>query len=327
MTMASAGQADFTGEPTGGRGGTGTEAGGGHGKGGVGGDVELNKTRGNTGGNVGGAEGVLVRAVRQGDRGALGVLLERYEKRIYNVVLRMVRHHEDAKELTQDAMLRVVQHIDQYDGRAALSTWMIRIAMNLSISHLRKQKLRRAASLDADGYGGGGGGGGGYGGGSGRGGGSGGGGGGGMTPMRQQIADLSEPGPELRVEKEEMIQLLHTAVASLDEDLRSVIVLRDIDQMDYAQIAEVLDIPMGTVKSRLFRARLALRHEMYKRYPADEAGDSGSSHLTNSSQSSSNSATEQANPKSGDVSGQTLGETIHKTTDHTKPDTTGASHA
>ena len=184
----------------------------------------------------------LIAAVKRGDLDALGRLLKRYEKRLYNVVLRMVSDREDAAELTQDAMLKIVQHIQDFRGQSALSTWMIRIAMNLSISHLRKRQLRQTASLDqtapGDDQG---------------------------TSLRQQLADQREPSPESNVEKQEMLRHLAAALDSVEEDFRAVLVLRDIDQMEYQQIAEVLAIPVGTVKSRLFRARLALRRTMLAR--------------------------------------------------------------
>lgn len=184
----------------------------------------------------------LIAAVRRGDLDALGRLLKRYEKRLYNVVLRMVSDREDAAELTQDAMLKIVQHIQDFRGQSALSTWMIRIAMNLSISHLRKRQLRQTTSLDQtaphDDQG---------------------------TALRQQLADQREPSPDSNVEKKEMLGHLAAALDSVDGDFRAVLVLRDIDQMEYQQIAEVLAIPVGTVKSRLFRARLALRRTMLAR--------------------------------------------------------------
>ena len=179
----------------------------------------------------------------------MGELLHNYHNRLFNVALRMVNQHEDAAELTQDAMLKIVEHLKEYDGRSQLSTWMIRITMNLSISHLRKRKLRKTASLDAPA-------------------------GGSLsdgseisTPLSDRIATENELPPGQCVEKDEMLAELHAAMARLDEEFRSVLVLRDINEMDYREIAEILEVPTGTVKSRLFRARLALRQEMSRMYP------------------------------------------------------------
>src|SRR5690606_17313263 len=105
-----------------------------------------------------------------------------YRQRLFNVCLRMVGSRDDAAELTQDTMVKIVQHIDTYNGKSALSTWMIRIAMNLSISHLRKQKLRHTSSLDV-----------------------------GIDsgqdvsrPLRDRLANGREPGPEQCVQQSEL---------------------------------------------------------------------------------------------------------------------------
>ena len=92
----------------------------------------------------------LVEAAIGGDGAALGELLSRYRHRLYNVVLRMVSHRDDAAELTQEAMLRILEHISDFRGGSNNYTWMVRIAMNLSISHLRKRRIRQSVSLDAE---------------------------------------------------------------------------------------------------------------------------------------------------------------------------------
>ena len=190
----------------------------------------------------------LVVAAAGGQAEALGQLLQRYQSRLYQVCLRMVSNRDDAAEVCQDAMLKIVQHIGDFRSGSAVSTWMIRIAMNLSISHLRKRKLRRTASLDAA-----------YGGDDGD-----------ARPatLGLRLADDGEPGPEHRVQTNEMIARLHDALGRLDEEFRSVLVLRDIEQMDYQGIADTLSLPVGTVKSRLFRARLALREALADEEPA-----------------------------------------------------------
>lgn len=183
----------------------------------------------------------LVDAVARGDQAALGKLLEFYQGPIYNTCLRMLGNRDDAAEVTQEAMLKIIEHVHDFHGHSDISTWMIRIAMNLAISHLRKRKLRQAASLDgsmqADDQ---------------------------TTALRRELADHREPPPDSRVENNEMILNLQQALARLDDDFRAIVVLRDIQEMDYQQIADVLSLPVGTVKSRLFRARLALRHELLR---------------------------------------------------------------
>ena len=196
----------------------------------------------------------LVEAARQGDRGALGQLLKRYQHRLYNVAYRMVTNRDDAAEVAQEAMLRAVEHIGGFEGKARFGTWLTRIVMNLSIAHLRKMKHRRTVSLDRPAAGAA----------------------GGLNdeprPLGQMLADSREPQPAASVEQDEMLQHLATALERLDDDFRGVLTLRDLEQMDYQQMAEVLEIPIGTVKSRLFRARLALRDQMAKLEPTLRPG-------------------------------------------------------
>ncbi len=175
----------------------------------------------------------LVEAHRGGDPDAIGQLLESYQRRIYSICYRMVRDEHEARDLTQDAMLRVIQGLESYDGRSKLSTWVIRVTMNSCLSHLRKQKLRRHASLDAGSE---------------------------NAPSGpvdpRTLGELSPPG---RVELTEMKAVLGRALLCLDPDMRAVLVLRDMQELEYERIARALEVPVGTVKSRLFRARLALR--------------------------------------------------------------------
>lgn len=206
------------------------------------------------------AEQALLAKARKGDQHALGELLGAYQDRLYNVCLRMVSHPDDAAEVCQDVLLKVVQGIGRFRGESGLATWMTRIAMNQSISHLRKRRIRRMVSLDQPSQ---------------------------TDPaqddqasaLRHQLADAREPGPDQRVQEMEMMQRLQEALANLDDDFRAVLVLRDIEQLDYAQISQTLDIPVGTVKSRLFRARLALRQEIDRLCTAGQysGGNSGGS--------------------------------------------------
>jgi len=190
----------------------------------------------------------LIDLVRQGDRGALGELLSAYHKPIYHLCLRMVSAREDAAEVAQEALLKAVQHIDSFKGDSKFSTWLFRIAMNLCISHLRKRKVRRSVSLDApagrDGHG------------------PPGGGADEAGDLKQQLGDHREPEASDRVQTDEQIDRLRAAIDGLEANLRAVILLRDLREMDYQQIAEVVGVPVGTVKSRLFRARLALRQAL-----------------------------------------------------------------
>lgn len=192
-------------------------------------------------------EAGIVESIRGGGEGARGSwseLLTAYEDRLYAVCFRIVRNPEVARDLTQDAMVKVMQGFGSYDGRARLSTWMTRITMNVCLSYLRKQKLRRHASLDAPG-----GGGGRFSGGGGR----------DEGGMWNGLAQGTEPVAEDRVEAQEARTLILRAMAEVDPEHRTVLVLRDMQGLDYQEIADALEVPVGTVKSRLFRARQALR--------------------------------------------------------------------
>ena len=184
-----------------------------------------------------------IEAAVRGDAAALGRLLEAHQHRLYHVCLRMVGHREDAAEVAQETMLKIVEHIRDFQGQSDIGTWMVRIAMNQSISHLRKRKLRGTASLDAtdaqDQ----------------------------SSALRAQLVDRREPPPDSGVQYREEVATLHAALAAIDDDFRAILVLRDIDGLEYQQIAVALGLPAGTVKSRLFRARLALRQEMLRLSP------------------------------------------------------------
>ena len=185
----------------------------------------------------------LIEQVQRGDKGALGELLEAHHKQVYHVCLRMVSSTSDAADLAQDVMLKAIEHIGTFQSNSRFGTWLVRIAMNLSISHLRKRKVRKAVSLEsqvsgaADS-------------------------GGQAAELKSLIAEDREPSAEQRVETNEQIEGVLAALERLDESLKCVIVLRDLQDMNYQQIADVLGVPIGTVKSRLFRARLALRQEL-----------------------------------------------------------------
>ena len=194
------------------------------------------------------SDSLLIEQVRDGDTAALGQLLELHQNRLFSIALRMVSNRDDAAEVTQDAMLKIIQHIDTFRNEAQITTWMTRIVMNQAITRLRRRKLRDHASLDTtrtthpDGE---------------------------QTgTLRKVLEDHRELEPSQRVQDGEMIDQLLNAIDRLDTDFRAVLVLRDLEEMDYQQIAETLQIKVGTVKSRLFRARLALRQEMQKTAPA-----------------------------------------------------------
>jgi len=192
----------------------------------------------------------LVQRIRAGDTSLWPEFIARYQDRLFAVCLRLVHNRDLASDLTQDTFVKVIQNLEKYDGRSKLSTWLIRVAMNVSLSKLRSEKLRRHASLDAPigGTGGGGGGRNTFGGRDGEG------------PSRgSQIAHNAEHSGLTGVERDQERQSLLAALRLVEDEQRAILILRDGHGLEYEQIAEALGVAVGTVKSRLFRARLALR--------------------------------------------------------------------
>jgi RNA polymerase sigma-70 factor (ECF subfamily) len=191
----------------------------------------------------------LFRKAQAGDRGAYGQIAVRYQHRLYNAIVRMVGDREEARELTQETLVRGLSKIEGFRGESQPYTWLFRIAVNLSISRLRKVQRRRTFSLNAPPRGGG----------NGR-----------AGYDDDQAAGLIErvrsneqlADPSDRAEHRERGEQVVAALGRLDAEYRAVLVMRDIEGFDYQQMADVLGLPLGTLKSRLFRARLALRDEL-----------------------------------------------------------------
>jgi RNA polymerase sigma-70 factor (ECF subfamily) len=176
----------------------------------------------------------LIWRVRSGEREVYGQLVLRYQDRLYNVCRRVCGSEEDARDVVQDAFLKAFQGIGGFREGSSFFTWLYRIAMNMALSQRRRARIRLAAPLDeshngqmnrtADG--------------------------------RMRNTDLSD---SVGTEKNEDHQRVADALSRLDEHQRAVVVLRDMDGLSYDEIGEILELTAGTVKSRLHRARQALR--------------------------------------------------------------------
>ena len=187
------------------------------------------------------ADSVLVARAQAGDRGSLGQLLRRHERRLYNTVLRMVNHRDDAADILQDAYTKIVEKFDSFRGDAAITTWMTRIVMNQTLDHMRR-RMRRGDTVRSDTDL------------SGRT-------GDGPGPLeRAAVSREADPAADAELRDDHRAAL--RAVNALDVEFRAVLVLRDIGGLDYEAIGRVLNLPTGTVKSRLFRARLAVREAL-----------------------------------------------------------------
>jgi RNA polymerase sigma-70 factor, ECF subfamily len=174
----------------------------------------------------------LVRQAQQGASPAFAELVSRYQSRVFNTCYRMCHNYDDALDLTQSAFLQALQNLRRFQARANFYTWLFRIAVNLTISHRRRAGRRATRTLDESGN-------------DGR----------ATAPAPlSQGAEASKPS-----EQRELQQRVEWALAQLDDEFRAAVVLKDIEDMDYASIAEVLEVPVGTVKSRIHRGRLLLR--------------------------------------------------------------------
>jgi len=192
------------------------------------------------GGTIAFEDAVLVERFRKGDMQAFGLLVAKYQDRIYNLIYRMCSSSADAEELAQEAFLRAMEKIEQFRGRSRFYTWLFRIAANLTISHRRRSSRLKFHSLtQSEQYDGA-----------------------QADLLTAAVARQRNPGPVAAAISAEIGQRVDRAVAQLDDEFRVVVVLRDIEEMNYAEIAEVLDLPIGTVKSRLHRARSILKEKL-----------------------------------------------------------------
>ncbi len=181
-------------------------------------------------------EAQLVEKARKGNMAAFGQLVQAYQDRLYNAILRMVGNPDDALELSQDAFIRALQALRNFRGQSGFYTWLFRIGMNLAINHQRRrQSITFSSLLTDEDYGPN------------------------QADVLRTMADRRQPGPDDQAELREEHRRVLAALQELDGDARAIVVLRDIEQLSYADIANILEVPAGTVKSRLCRARQALR--------------------------------------------------------------------
>lgn len=154
-----------------------------------------------------------------------------YEKKIYNYCLRMTNCREDAEDLTQEVFVRVYKHLKGFHGNSSFSTWIFRIAHNICIDYFRSAKAETISISQP------------------------------KSPEDQRKIELpsNDPSPEEEVLRKEQQKFLLKCISELRPEYRSAIILRDIQHHRYEEIADILDIPLGTVKSYISRARMNLR--------------------------------------------------------------------
>ena len=203
-------------------------------------DGHVPSPRGGGKGTIAFEDSALLEQCRQGDMQAFGALVAKYQDRIFNMVFRMCGRRADAEELAQETFLKALERIGQFRGQSQFYTWLFRIAANLTISHRRRGGRVRFQSLS------------------------------GPEEFEQSQADAltaavarkRSPAPEAAAVAAETERKVMQALEELDDEFRLVVVLCDMEEMDYAQISDVLGVPIGTVKSRLHRARCILKDKL-----------------------------------------------------------------
>lgn len=177
---------------------------------------------------------ILARAKR-GELDAFEELVRRYEKRVYAVALRSSGSPEDAADIVQEVFLRAWRSIESFRGDSGFSTWLFRITMNMCVDFARHKHTQPQTQSIVD-----------------------------EEENERQVPDTA-PTPEEHLENRELGRELAAALEEISEEHRRIVLLRDVSGMSYTEIADVLEISEGTVKSRLSRARIALRKVLLKR--------------------------------------------------------------
>ncbi len=188
------------------------------------------------------SEAVLVARLRARDTGALEILMQRHASRVYRVAFGVTRNEGDAEEVMQDVFLSLFEKIHAFEERAALGTWLYRVATNAALLRRRGKRLTMEVSLEAQ-----------------------------LPTFREDghragersllLADWSA-GAEEEMLSEETQALVRRAIDALPEHYRAVVVLRDIEELSSEEVAEILGESVSSVKSRLHRARMALREQL-----------------------------------------------------------------
>jgi len=186
----------------------------------------------------------LVRRCASGDAVAWEEIVQRFHRRIYNICYRFAGSQEDAQDLTQDVFIKVYRTVGSFDGeKASFNTWLTTVTRNLLVDHFRKTRNDRttdsidaAQGSDEDG-----------------------------PTLADRLAS-DRPGQQFHVESRERREMVHRALQQISPDLREAVILRDLQDMDYREIAQVLKVPEGTVKSRINRGRAELARLLQRTY-------------------------------------------------------------
>ncbi|NMB95342.1 MAG: sigma-70 family RNA polymerase sigma factor [Clostridiaceae bacterium] len=179
-------------------------------------------------------ENVLIEKSKKGDINAFEKLIETYQKKVFNIAFGMLNNYDDANDVAQEVFIRIYKSIKNFKGESSFSTWLYRITTNACLDELRKRKNKNVVSIDED-----------------------------ILfeegEVTRQIVDDS-PTPDIIAEQKELREIVNDAIAQLSEEHRTVIMLRELQGFSYEEISNIINCPQGTVKSRINRARSALKN-------------------------------------------------------------------
>lgn len=174
---------------------------------------------------------VLISQTLEGRSEAFGDLVRKYQNRLYNGMVHMLRNEAEAEDVVQDAFIRALTKLDTFHGNSGFYTWLYRIAFNVAVSRIRRRKPTVSLTVSND-------------------------------ESRQMEFEGNAAAPDERMSRSEDVCRLQDALGRLSEEHRSVLVLREMQELDYEAISEILDLPIGTVRSRLHRARSQLKEQL-----------------------------------------------------------------
>src|SRR6476660_6393339 len=175
----------------------------------------------------------LIERCLKGDQQAWEEIVRTHWRKVFNVAYKFVGKHEEAEDLTQDIFLKIFKSLDTFDRRANFQTWLISVSRNLCIDHYRSVRKERE-TIDRD------------------------------VDANELAPAAKEPGPIAALEQADRVALLRQALAALPETLRTAVLMRDIQELSYQEIADRLRLPEGTVKSRINRGRTELARQIRK---------------------------------------------------------------
>jgi RNA polymerase sigma-70 factor (ECF subfamily) len=173
----------------------------------------------------------LIQRCLQGDQHAWDLIVRQYWRKVFNVAYKFVGKHDEAEDLTQDIFLKIFRSLDSFDRRANFQTWLISVSRNLCIDHYRSVRKERE-TIDRG------------------------------VDAAELSPQSSDAGPIAALEQRDRVVLLRQALAALPETLRTAVLLRDIQELSYQEIADKLRLPEGTVKSRINRGRTELARQI-----------------------------------------------------------------